>query len=832
MKKSDLSALLFLLLSIPAFAQQPFLDSSFGDAGKRVYTLSGYDEVQDLLVQPDGKILVAGTSLEGDKMHLSLARYLPDGSLDVTFGLNGTNHTLLLGGIAATVFAAALQSDGKIIVLASWSGGGGQYLFRYLPNGYPDPSFPNPLQLSNMYYYDVLAVGADDKILLATSSSFTVTRLHPDGTKDLSFGTNAVVNLDPGIGGEWVFDLTAQPDGKIVACGGVAGDLVIVRLNTNGALDNSFSADGKLLIDDGDTSLYALTLKLQPDGKIITAAIGSGFVALFRVNPDGALDSSFGLGGEVTVPGFTEIYDVEMAPDGGVLFACWSDSLGKVLLKFTSTGAPDTGFGNAGVLYPALTPGFIAVQADSTIVLANTLYGDFALSSYLPTGNVAPAFNNGAIVYTNIGQSGGSVSRLALQPDGKILVGGVNLGDKLAIGRFGSLGFPDSSFHSYGDEYYYASLNGLALQSDGKVIVGGNRSVINGHVGMLYRLLPNGAIDSSFLNTVAGFPIDALVVQPDDKLLTVGIQKIIPGPTYARLFRFQADGTSDQNFGINGSVDTKPFLCQLLVLQADGKILAAGSGMAVRYLHDGTPDSTFGVNGSIQQVPAQFLEALPDGKFLLAWNTGAGFEISRYLENGSLDAGFGAAGKLLLEWVNEYVYAMELQSDGKILLAGRSYQLPTLDFFLARLLPDGAPDSTVGVGSIVYTDFDGGNDEPATIAVQPDGKIILAGSSDDKFAQARYRADLTVEAKEVYGPRFSPLEIVPNPVTNFLNIQLPETAANAPANVQVFDTQGRLALARSLTPGKALDVRELTTGIYVLKVTAGERVYAGRFVKE
>ncbi len=98
---------------------------------------------------------------------------------------------------------------------------------------------------------------------------------------------------------------------------------------------------------------------------------------------------------------------------------------------------------------------------------------------------------------------------------------------------------------------------------------------------------------------------------------------------------------------------------------------------------------------------------------------------------------------------------MHLLPDGKMLVAGSTYNWPSgEDFFLARFLQTGALDTTAGGAGFVVTDFSGGDDVPYTLAVQPDAKIILAGTSDGKFALARYRADLSVETQELNGSGF------------------------------------------------------------------------------
>lgn len=197
------------------------------------------------------------------------------------------------------------------------------------------------------------------------------------------------------------------------------------------------------------------------------------------------------------------------------------------------------------------------------------------------------------------------------------------------------------------------------------------------------------------------------------------------------------------------------------------------------------------------------------------------------------DINFASAGKRVstLPGYDE-VGGLVFQPDGKILVAGERNGPNGADFFLARFLPNGVLDYTAGLGSsYVVTDFNGGDDTPYAIALQPDGKVILAGTSDGNFALARYRADLTVEAKEAYGQSFYPLEIAPNPVADFLNIRLAENTTVL-ADVQVFDSRGRLAIQRTLPAGQGLEVRGLAPGMYFVRVVAGERAYAGKFVKQ
>lgn len=850
MKKSDLSALLFLLLSIPAFAQTQFLDNSFGDAGQRISTLPGSDIVQDLLVQPDGKILVAGTSYYSGKDRISLMRFHPDGTPDASFGLDGKTHTLLPDSLLGSLRTVALQSDGKIVVLGQ--NHSARYVLRYLPNGYPDDSGPFPIRFSTNVSLEAVAVDAQDRIILAgwessgappwTQWSF-VKRLNPDGTTDSTFagdGSQKIVFSNT----TYLSNVVLQPDGKIALAGRSTGlniNFVLARLHANGNPDNSFGTGGKVVLDI-PLHQSASALALQPDGKFLVAGPEYSIspATIVRVNPDGSLDSTFASGGVLTLNNASRVLNLALAADGNFYLSCMVDQK-PVILKFTAEGLPDSNFALAGILPASSENNLLAIQADQRLAVAGTLGGDFALARYLPDGAFDAGFNSGEPVAVNIGESGGSFLSIALQPDGKILAAGSDedgypIYGSLALARFDVKGSPDFGGHADGffrrDGYVTGAV--VLLQPDGKILAGGG--ALSSTTNIL-RFLPSGAPDSSFVYS-GSWPVSALALQADAKILAGGaaLYDCEGAPDTAYLARYLADGSLDAGFGTGGLVQW-PTCCDLnvIALQADGKILAMHSDPCselYRYLSDGTIDPSF-ENGFSWLSGSKVLALLPqpDGKILLALSDQNALVWIRLLENGDFDQDFGIESVLNNQ---DHATATVFLPDGKILVAGVRHGPDSADFFLARFLPNGKPDNTTGTSNYVVTDFNGGDDIPYALAVQPDGKVILAGSSDGKFALARYRADFTVEAKEVYGPRVLPLEIAPNPATDFLNLQLPKSATNTPAEVQVqvFDAQGRLVLSRALTPGQALHVHELPSGVYTLRVVAGKRAYAGRFVKE
>src|SRR5207249_1300852 len=242
------------------------LDTSFGTGGRVFTNFGGRDGARALALQADGKIVAAGfTSSDfGTRRRFALARYNPDGSLDPSFR-GGRVVTSFADRDEAS--ALALQSDGKIVV-AGFSDAGGRQDFalaRYNPDGGLDLSFGSGGRVLTDFGGDdeaaALALQADGKIVVAGLSGsggvalVALARYNPNGTLDASFGSGGQVLTDFGL----ARGLVLQADGRIVVAGGIS----LARYNQNGSLDPSFGSGGRALTD-----FDALALALQPDGKV------------------------------------------------------------------------------------------------------------------------------------------------------------------------------------------------------------------------------------------------------------------------------------------------------------------------------------------------------------------------------------------------------------------------------------------------------------------------------------------------------------------------------------------------------------------------------------
>jgi uncharacterized delta-60 repeat protein len=277
------------------------LDASFGSNG-RVTTAIGdgpQDYAYGVAVQADGKIVVAGSSRSGAQQVFTLARYKTNGTLDPSFGSGGTVTTAI--GIYAAASAVTLQPDAKIVVAGTTSDGAQARfaLARYEGNGTLDPSFGSAGTVTTAIGIrddgaSSLVLQPDGRIVAAGHSLsdpqytfFALARYDANGALDARFGSGGTVTT--AIGSDWAFayGLARQANGKLVAAGfsspaGIPRSaLTLARYTPEGTLDSAFGSGGTVTIQTPEAGI-ASAVALQPDGRIVTAGYGSGGFALAR----------------------------------------------------------------------------------------------------------------------------------------------------------------------------------------------------------------------------------------------------------------------------------------------------------------------------------------------------------------------------------------------------------------------------------------------------------------------------------------------------------------------------------------------------------------------
>ncbi len=350
------------------------------------------------------------------------------------------------------------------------------------------------------------------------------------------------------------------------------------------------------------------------------------------------------------------------------------------------------------------------------------------------------------------------------QPDGKLVT--ASSSSKGGVIRFLPDGTLDSAFGTNG---FFSSLSGkdLVLLPDNKILAfGSTRDEANVSRIAVVRLLPDGRADSSFgLNGFAFTPIykdyytyNHLAVKSDGTIIIAGFGQTNPQaivPEYSFISRISPEGVFDANLGAEGRILNYTIIGErALALQEDGKILLGGynsiPGLEYdnftisRYNGDGTIDANFGNNGTVSTDGLGSIDDLtdiivqPDGKILAGGysgdEVGGLYKMSafRYTPNGSLDATFGNEGKTFVSFENMTAQSsgILLQPDGKIILAGTSgtRTAPSeSSFALCRLNNNGTVDSSFAIDGRNVTPYLNYNSSALCAALQKDGRIVLGG---------------------------------------------------------------------------------------------------------
>ena len=506
---------------------------------------------------------------------------------------------------------------------------------------------------------------------------------------------------------------------------------VVAEGQEEGGLDLSFGRSGKVVTDIpvNVRGVGVGDMAVQADGRtVVVGAVGHGRyprpdVNIMRFNEDGTLDETFGLGGKVATSFFVygeSATAVVIQEDGKILVGGHVELTGQqnkfafLLMRCNPDGSPDYAFGDEGLV-------------------------------------------------TTIVEGSSSIYDLFVQPDGKIVAGGISQPEEFELrhfgfARFNSDGSLDTSFGNGGKTYVdlpgqYDYLRTLVPYPGGKILAAGE---VEG-VAAFVRLMPDGTPDADFgsngqLKLTGAHAVNSLVVLPDGKILSSDVYEVWSDGYYFAVRRQLPNGEVDTSFSGDGVAGVKVGTLYAnvsdLLVDANQRIVLAGSqrtGKALdtavgRLNADGTVDSTFGNGG----VATESFEQYDDGAYVAAFGPGgkivlAGYPVlSRFTAEGDLDLSFGSGGKVETEGIlksSNTIHTMALQPDGKILAfgpvdKGECDECQVHDWGLARFHPDGSLDRTFGNYGILRIDLiEDSWDYDGAMLLQPDGKILLGGTA-------------------------------------------------------------------------------------------------------
>ena len=643
------------------------LDTSFAGA-------PDLDEVETIVPQSDGKIMIGASALTGGN---GIYRLNTDGTLDSSFNAN-------ISGSAATfpaVSAIFVQTDGKYVVggvFTQIDGVASNGFARLNIDGTLDGTF-NPVL--GMFVHPVFIQG-DGKILVTNP---LLTRLNSDGSVDTTFNCSALGDF-----------IALEPNSQIVLFYGgdsssKAGTLTLV--NTDGSVASSFSFSFANTIVPEDASVASVIA--QADG---TFLIGGPFTqvntilcnSVAKLDADGSVDTNYtpdaasGPNGAVT--------QIALQSDGKIIISGNFDEVagtsGDGVARLKTDGTRDPSF-NPNIVSDAdgSIRYSVAEEANDQLLVG----GFFSSVDGVSLSTVARLNEDGTLDTTFSGFSsyssdGQGFTNITVQPDGKIIGSPVNEyepGKQFSLVRLNSDGTVDSSFNaappSTGSDVF---ISAVQVQADGKILVGFGEIFNNGQT--VYRLNADGSVDSAFSPALGSdYNIFSLAAQPDGSVVLGGVQAVSGGADVSPYFltRLDANGAVDPSFNvsIDGTVDA-------ILLNSDGTFVIGGSfaninGQPRRGLAHLAADGRLnpyvptesGVDGNVNTLVQQ-----PDGKVLIGGNFSMVNGVERNyvarLTNGGTPDFFGSGvpvggGFYYLEFPNGTPF-------GYYNLAGNGYAFP------------------------------------------------------------------------------------------------------------------------------------------------------------
>lgn len=824
--------LIILSLSISGYAQDGSLDMSFNQP-----TGVTNGDVYAAAVQSDGKIIVGGDfKLLNNTACNKLGRLNADGTIDLSFNL--------ASGFNNTVNGIKIQSDGKIIVVGNFTSYNGiqkNRIVRLNVDGTLDTTFNIGSGANNSVYAAILQ--ADGKILVVGAfSSFNgnlknrVVRLNVDGTVDSTFNIGTGANNS-------INSCVVQADSKIL----IAGDFTsfngavrnrIARLNTDGTLDSTFASSGPFNNSIGKVCL-------QSDGKIVvtgyfTSYSGTSANYIIRLNSDSSIDNTFAIGTGFDSPVNSIIIQADGKLVVGGNFFVYNGSDCMRLVRLNNDGSIDSAFSSKPNFGPNQTINAMVIQSNGKILLggAFSYYNTFSRNKIVSL-NTDGSIDTGFHPFLENGIStDGQIRAVAVQPDGKIIIGGLfntyrGLPSK-NIARLNADGTMDEAFK------VGTGTNGIvkkiAVASNNKIIIVGDFKTYNGASAIgVAQLKTDGTLDDAFNSGGSGANnfVNAVSLQTDGRIVIAGDFSTFNGTSRQKLARLNANGTLDNSFttklSFPGSIWTTS-------IQSDGKIIIAGLaleyngvnvGDIIRLNADGSLDKTFNSGGVGTDYFVYTSSVQADGKIILGgsfntYNNIPSKALVRLNVDGSLDTSFNAP----VFNKSTTLYSSAIQNDGKIIIGGYIPPVATsAGTNIVRLNTDGTLDAAFVTGT-------GFNSFIMAVAFQSDGKI-LGGGNFTSYNQIAINYIARLNISNNLGTDYfnyeNKITVYPNPVNDYLKFSLP-IGVNI-SDFEVFDVTGRKIDSNKLYTN-FLDVSNYSKGIYFLRLKTDKGVLNGKFIKK
>ncbi|MEY3398211.1 MAG: hypothetical protein RL220_805 [Bacteroidota bacterium] len=397
-----MKSVIALALTVTSLSCAAQLDVSFGNSGIVItdFEISN-DQAYCVTTDNQGRILTAGSSDAEGGIGFGIVRYLENGQPDPEFGVNGF-AVFVPGSTAALAYDITTYADNRIILCGMIDGQFGA--MRLSEDGSPDNNFgENGVTIIDLPGFidraEAVEIDSNGKIVIAGysgdigSNDFAVVRLNEDGSVDESFGNNGSAIVPVLEENDEAKGMAIQADGKILLAGssynGLQTDLAVVRFNTDGSLDETFSGDGKMTFDLGSSYDAVNDIIVQPDGKILLAGeswFWPNFAMLVaRLNPDGNFDNGFGNAG-ISLSAFSQFTSpancIELQTDGKIIAAGYvmlATEYDFALVRLMADGSPDNSFGTDGkvVTHPGDSYDQInasVMQSDGKLVVAGSQY--------------------------------------------------------------------------------------------------------------------------------------------------------------------------------------------------------------------------------------------------------------------------------------------------------------------------------------------------------------------------------------------------------------------------------------------------------------------------